>query len=153
MLQPGVKVTGFRKRQHLFMPYFSVNATNTFVYCNDIVGLVTELGIQYKPEDWRIFIDSSKRSLKAVLLYFDNSTMPVPIAYGVDMKESYDSIKYILDAVNYQDHKWRVCCDLKVVSFLSGMQSGYVKYACFFCKWDSRWKGNQYSKNNLGSKS
>lgn len=145
-LEPGVNVTSFRKRQDVFLPFFTVNESNTFTNCNDIEGLMAEMNIEYNPEDWRIFIDSSKKSLKAVLLYYDNSKIPIPIAYGVDMKESYDSIKFILDAVKYEEHKWRVCCDLKVVSFLSGMQAGYVKYGCFLCKWDSRWKGNQYSK-------
>lgn len=146
LLEPGVKVSSFRTRQHSFVPYFTVNETNTFVYCNNIVGLMNEMSIQYNPADWRIFIDSSKESLKAVLLFYDNSKNPIPIAYGVNMKESYDSIKCILDVVKYEEHKWRVCCDLKVVAFLSGMQSGYVKYPCFLCKWDSRWRGNQYGK-------
>lgn len=145
LLEPGVKISSFRTRQHTFHPFFTVNDTNTFVYCNDIVGLMNEMGIQYNPADWRIFIDSSQKSLKAVLLFYDNSKNPIPIAYGINMKESYDSIKHILDVVKYEEHKWRACCDLKVVAFLSGMQSGYVKYPCFLCKWDSRWRGNQYA--------
>lgn len=148
LLAPGVTVTSFRSRQLAFMPYFTVNNINTFVFCNNIEGLMAEMNIEYNAEDWRIFIDSSKKSLKAVLLYFDNSKVPVPVAYGTGMEESYDSMKEILNVLNYNKHKWRICCDLKVVSFLSGMQGGYVKFGCFLCKWDSRWKGNQYSKRD-----
>jgi hypothetical protein len=39
-----------------------------------------------------------------------------------------------------------LCCDFKVVTFLNGLQSGYTKYNCFICLWDSRYKGNQYEK-------
>lgn len=152
LLERGVNVTSFRKHQDVFLPYFSVNEPNNFAFCNDIKGLMSAMNIEYNPEEWRIFIDSSKKSLKAVLLYYDNTIKPVPIAYGIDTKESYDSIKFILDAVKYKEHEWRVCCDLKVVSFLSGMQGGYVKYGCFLCKWDSRWKGNQYSKKQWESR-
>lgn len=146
LLEPGVSVTSFRKRQDSFMSFFSVNDDNTFAYCNDIKGIMNAMNFEYNHEDWRIFIDSSKKSLKAALLYYDNTKNPIPIAYGMNIKESYDSIKLILDSVKYEDHKWRICCDLKVVSLLSGMQTGYVKYGCFLCTWDSRWKGDQYSK-------
>jgi len=40
------------------------------VYCSDIKGLINELKKNcYKAEDWRLFIGSSKRSIKAVLLH------------------------------------------------------------------------------------
>lgn len=31
-----------------------------------------------------------------------------------------------------------ICVDLKMVNFLLGHQSGYAKYPCFLCLWDSR---------------
>lgn len=37
-----------------------------------------------------------------------------------------------------------ICCDLKVVAILRGLQTGYIKYMCFICDWDSRHKGDQY---------
>ena len=30
-----------------------------------------------------------------------------------------------------------ICVDLKMVNFLVGQQSGYTKYPCFLCCWDS----------------
>lgn len=62
------------------------------------------------------------------------------------MKESYDFIKFILDEVKYEKHKWHACCDLKVAAFLSGMQYGYVKCAFLLWKWESKCRGNQYAK-------
>lgn len=63
-------------------------------------------------------------------------------------QKNCDAIKLILEKVNYELHKWRLCCDLKVVAFLTGMQGGYVKYGCFLCKWDSRWPGNHYARKD-----
>ena len=45
---------------------------NLLVYCH-ISGLLLQLGISvYNPTEWRLFIDSSKRSLKCVLLHNGN---------------------------------------------------------------------------------
>jgi hypothetical protein len=35
------------------------------VYYNDVCGLMEELQLQYVPEQWRLYIDSSMLSLKA----------------------------------------------------------------------------------------
>lgn len=53
-------------------------------------------------------------------------------------------MQFILTMVDYDKHKWRVCCDLKVVAMLCGLQGGYTKHMCFLCDWDTRYKGNQY---------
>lgn len=54
------------------------------------------MGNTYIAEEWRIFIDSSQSSLKAVLLHMHNTQPSVPIAYGIKMKETYDTMKLIL---------------------------------------------------------
>ena len=50
------------------------------------------------------------------------------------MKETYNRVNNLMSAVNYQEHKWLIWGDLKVV----GLQGGYTKYPCFLCLWDSR---------------
>lgn len=144
MLEHDINVTIFRNRQMRFMEFFVNNETNSFVYCKNISGLMREMGMVYEADKWRLFIDSSKSSLKAVLLNFDNSLPPIPIAYAIGMKETYDTMKLILDSVRYEEHQWRMCCDLKVVALLRGLQLGWTKNACFLCDWDTRFKGNQY---------
>ena len=44
----------------------------------------------------------------------------------------------------YDEFKWKLCGDLKVVVPLLGMKLGYTKYCCFLCEWDSRDKKNRY---------
>ena len=41
-------------------------------YCTDIDGLMSSLGVEHNVEEWRLFIDSSKTRLKAVLLHNGN---------------------------------------------------------------------------------
>ena len=85
----------------------------------------------------RLFIDSSKRSLKCVLLLNRNIYGCIPIRHSVTMKEEYGNIKLILKRLEYGDHQWLICVDLKMVNSLLGQQGGYTKYPCFLCYWDS----------------
>ena len=62
------------------------------------------------------------------------------------MREEYDSIKQILEKVTYLKHQWEICVDLKMVNFLLGQQSGYTKYLCFLCMWDSRAKSEHWTR-------
>lgn len=146
ILGDGVRVTGYRHRQAEFLQYFQNNDANDFVFCINVEGLVEEMGIdEYNAEEWRFFIDSSKSSLKAVLLFHDNSKPSIPLAYATKMDESYESVKLILDSIGYNQHKWRFCSDYKLIAIVSGIQQGWVSKPCFICVWDSRFRGNHYS--------
>ena len=58
------------------------------LFCRDIERLLLKMGIrQYKPQDWRLFIDCSERSLKCVLLHNGNNYAPIPIGYSTKLKE------------------------------------------------------------------
>ena len=63
-------------------------------------------------------IDSSKRSLKAVLLHNGNIKPSIPVAHVLDMKEAYESMTAILKVINYSEHAWNISGDLKVVALL-----------------------------------
>lgn len=145
-LEPNVNVTYYRKRQEPYAKYYSVESKICF--CNDIPGLFRELGQPYDPNQWRLFIDSSKESLKAVLLHNGNEKPSIPIAHAVNTKESYETMVKLLKCIKYEEHDWKVCCDLKVVGMLCGMQGGYTKNCCFLCLWDSRDRSNHYRKKN-----
>ncbi|GFV84760.1 uncharacterized protein TNCV_4297421 [Trichonephila clavipes] len=95
----------------------------------------------YEPEEWRLFIDSSKRSLKA-----GNRCASVPVGHSVHLKECYENLEFILNKLSYSDHKWTIWGGLKVISMLLGQQSGYTKFPCFLCEWDSRDRKQHYVK-------
>ena len=72
LLLPHVTVTGYRNRERNQLQYFSEQ--HDFVYCTDIESLLNDMGVaNYCPDDWRRFIDSSKQSLKCVLLHNGNN--------------------------------------------------------------------------------
>ena len=72
-----------------------------------------------------------------VLLHNGNRFPSVPLVHAANMKESYESMK-VLRKVKYDEFKWKVCGDLKVVAQLLGMKLGYTKYCCFLCEWDNQ---------------
>ena len=102
------------------------------------------LGHEYNPDPWRLFIDSSKVSLKVVLHHNGNRFPSVLLAHAAKMKESFERMKLLLGKIKYNEFKWKLCGVLQVVAMFLGMQLGYTKYCCFLCGWDSRDKKNRY---------
>ena len=76
--------------------------------------------------------------MKAILLHNGNKLPSIPVAHAVEMKETYENVKQLLSDIKYDDHKWKICCDLKMVVIILGFQTGYTKHMCFLCDWDSR---------------
>ena len=90
-----------------------------FVYCNNILGLPKEIGLSYyNSDEWRLFIDSSKRSLKRVLLHKGNKFACVSIGHSVVVKEHYLNVKMALNKLSCNEHNWAICVDFKMVNFL-----------------------------------
>lgn len=145
LLAPGTQFAWYRKREKDFVPYFSQEGS--LVYCNNIPAVIENLGAErYDPSSWRLFIDSSKRSLKGVLLHNSNQYASVPIAHSVHLKETYENLELLLNKIQYQNHGWQLCGDLKIICMLLGQQSGFTKYPCFLCEWDSRARLLHYVK-------
>ena len=96
MLKPGTSVSFYRNREAELRKYF--HSDGQLVYCTDVEGLLLFMGIPaYDSLDWRLFIDSSKRSLKCVLLHIGNKYASVPIGYSVKPEEEYNKFKIILE--------------------------------------------------------
>lgn len=146
LLASGVSFSWYRFREKDFVTFFAQEGD--LVFCNNVPGLMEMFKITYKPEEWRLFIDSSKRSLKAVLLHNGNIYASVPVGHSVHLKECYENLEFVLDKLVYSDHEWTICGDLKVISMLLGQQSGYTKFPCFLCEWDSRDRKQHYEKQN-----
>lgn len=126
LLNKETNGTVYRKRHELLSVYFEKG--DILCYCKDIDGLLNALNIVHKVDEFRLFIDASTESLKAVLLHNGNKLPSIPIAHCVGVKESRTSIESILAAVKYDQYQWQVCGDLKVTAYLMGMQSGYTKH-------------------------
>lgn len=111
----------------------------------DIDRLFQIIGFPHRPDEWRLFIDSSVQSLKGVLLHIGNEFPSVPIVYGTNLKEKYEIIRTILNLINYNLHEWKVCCDLKMVAIMTGLRQGFSKHQCFLCLWEGRKKELHYT--------
>lgn len=145
LLQENTHITFYRKREQDLLAFFT--SGEQFVYCCNIAGLLNAMGIsKYDPSEWRLFIDSSKKSLKCVLLHIGNLYSAIPIGHSVHLKEQYEHINTVLNLLKYNEHKWIICVDLKMVNFLLGQQGGYTKYPCFLCLWDSRAKDKHWEQ-------
>ena len=136
LLAPDTKVTFYHQRSQDLISHFSIDGE--LCYCNDISALFQSIGMIHDQTNWRLFIDSSKESIKAVLQQNRNCYPSVPVAYSTTI------LQLILDKLNYHSHSWYVCADLKVVALLQGLQLGYTKYCCFLCLWDSRARNKHY---------
>jgi len=51
-------------------------------------------------------------------------------------------------SIQYNEHKWHICADFKVVAMLTGLQSSYTKFCCFLCLWDSRARTEHYVRTH-----
>lgn len=144
LLQNTCKISLFRKRHKNFSSYYTMDNDIGICYCSDVDGLFDEIGVHHKPEEWRLFIDSSVKSLKAVLLHNGNDLPSIPVGHSVQLKEDYKNVKLLLDKIKYSNYKWDVCGDFKMLAFFLGLQGGYTKYSCFLCLWDSRADSEHY---------
>ena len=66
--------------------------------------MMKSMGLDSIDTEWRLSIDSSNRSVKAVLLYDGNKYSSIPIDHSVKMKEIHDNMDELLSALNYHDH-------------------------------------------------
>lgn len=144
LLAKDTRISIFRSRHENIVDFYSM--AGNLVYCNNIYKLSEAFGIHHDPSSWRLFIDSSKTSLKAVLLHNGNHYPAIPIGHAVSMKETYENLKILLEKIKYKDYSWNICADFKVIAIILGMQSGYTKYCCFLCLWDSRDREKHYHK-------
>ena len=158
LLDESVQIADQRKRHQAFSSFFT--SQDGLCFCHNVTGLFQEIGIDCNPNEWRLFIDSSSRSLKAVLLHNGNKYPSLPLAHSVHLKEDYNSVKTLLAALKFDEYGWDVIGDFKMVSFLMGLQGGWTKFPCYLCLWDSRDKKAHYHKRdwpqrtefNVGSK-
>ena len=72
LLDRSCKISQQRQRDQRFSQYFTLK--DELCYSHNVRGLFEEIGFLYDPKDWRLFIDSSCKSLKAILLNNGNST-------------------------------------------------------------------------------
>lgn len=142
-LLDNVNVSSVRCRSDDLQQFFDFE--DSIGFCDDINGLMEALNIEYNPRDWRVFVDASQSSLKVALLNRGKRLPTIPIAYSTILRESHETMKLILNKIKYDEHKWDICGDFKVIGLILGLQTGWTKYPCFLCEWVSREFNKQFT--------
>jgi len=93
LLRQGTKVCFYRGRREEVKDFSQKDGV---VFCNDVRSVMEVLGHEFNPDEWHLFIDSSKVSWKVVLLHNGNNFPSVPSAHAANEKESYESMKLLL---------------------------------------------------------
>ena len=114
-MQTKTNVTFYRKREGNFLPHFK--QYEEIVVCNDVELLLMELSfVHYEANSWHLFIDSSKRSLKCVLLHNTNEYASIPIGHSTTLEEKYEPVKQVFECIKCNQHNWKICVDLKMAT-------------------------------------
>jgi len=93
----------YRGRHEDFKDFFSLK--DGVVFGNDVCSVMEVLDREYNPDQCRLFIDSSKVSLKLVLLHNGNRLPSVPLAPAANMEDNYGSMKLHLGKVKCDELK------------------------------------------------
>ena len=105
-MKPGTNVSFYWQRDKELRQYSQ--ADGIFVTHIDMRRFLSELGIpSCNPDEWRLFIDISKRSLRSVHLHNGNLYGSIPIGHSVAVKENNEAVKKVLELIYYDDHKCR----------------------------------------------
>jgi hypothetical protein len=71
-----------------------------------------ELQSENTSEQWRLSIDSSKVSMKAVLLHNVNKFPSIPLVRAVHVTETFENLQILPGKKRYEKHRWNICAEL-----------------------------------------
>lgn len=75
------------------------------------------MSLPHDPAGYRLCLDSSKLSFKAVLLDNGNIYPSIPVDHVVHMKETYEYIKELLESIKYTDLNGKFVLILKILLY------------------------------------
>ena len=83
---------------------------------------------------WARSRHNGNAKLKCVSLH--NGEKYVTIRNLVTVEQKFIDMKVISQWLQYDQHNWMICIELKMVNFLFCVQCGCTKFSCFLCIWD-----------------
>ena len=93
-----------------------------------------------------MILDLFVKSLLGILLHNGNKIGSVPVGHLVKLSECYKDMNLLLESVQYSQHNWKICSDLKMISVVLRLQVGYTKHPSFLCLRDSRAEDRFYTQ-------
>ena len=91
--------------------------------------------------------DSLETHLSSVSKQF-SFTVATPYLPFLLVKQSWENMKILMEAINCYKFKLQICGDLRVIALLLGLQQGFTKYCCFISEWDSRARSLHYKRKD-----
>ena len=131
----SIKNHHIKKRNNELVDLFQI--THQYTYCSDINSLLENLTNDASSKKWSLFIDFSKRTLKAALICELHEYPSIPIVHA-RVKEDRRSVLRILELIKNKEKNWPIISDLKVMNFLLGFPSGCAKHPCCYFFFDTR---------------
>ena len=141
LLNPGTIITQ-KKTGKDFQEFFKVGTVHFEVtnrlgrvvstdkkvaFCSDIDGLFLSQSVEHRPDDWRLFMDSSSTSFKCFLLHNEEDVskrLPSVLVFiGKGVPEKYAVVEQVLSILNYTRYQWKVQADLKMINIISGLMA------------------------------
>jgi len=111
-------------------------------FCNDVCSVMEVLGHEHNPDQWRLFIDSSKVSLKLVLLQNGNKFSTFLWFIQPKWRKVMETWSYCLERLNMKNLSGSYIVIWMLWHCYSECKFGYTKYCCYLYEWDSRDKKN-----------
>ena len=115
---------------------------SSLVYCNNIVGLIKSMGLRV----WCYGIDfllAHPAEVSKWFFYIMGIVFHLSLlCFQYKWNKLTTAFIYCL-LLNYQEQKWLIYRDIKMVELILGLQGGYTKYPCFLCLWNC-WGDNQH---------
>ena len=84
MFSTGTTFGWYKHHENQYICFFAKQ--HSLVCCVDVQGLIKKLGTVYNSNEWHLFIDASKSSLKDILLHNTNQFAFIPLAHLTCMK-------------------------------------------------------------------
>ena len=62
-------------------------------------------------------------------MQIENNMSSVPVGHSIILKEKYEIHVFILDYIDYKEHEWLICANLKIVCLLNELKL-YIQRLC-----------------------
>lgn len=89
-------------------------------------------------DEWKFFTDCSSRRLKQYLSIIKATFIYSFVDYSVYLNENYNSIKFLLQALNYEENGWQITADCKIVVFLMELKGRFTKFSWYLFLWNKK---------------
>ena len=108
---------------------------SNLVNCNNVHDIVTTLNIDHNREERKLFTDSTKLNLKAVLPHHGRVLPSVTVRHTIRMNHMIT--RKLLNCLNCKKYQQHLSGDLEDVVICLGLQNGCIKFCCLLCELDS----------------